>query len=70
MCLGYFKQQASGAWESQASALSMRVCPSMALNSRHPERQRESACHVPDEQINHRQRISSGVGFCGLWKPL
>ncbi|XP_019094455.1 PREDICTED: alpha-mannosidase I MNS5-like [Camelina sativa] len=41
-----------GAWESGASALSLQVCPSKALNSRRPEQHRESACHVhvPDEQ--------------------
>ncbi|AAD45990.1 Similar to gb/U04299 mannosyl-oligosaccharide alpha-1,2-mannosidase from Mus musculus. ESTs gb/R84145 and gb/AA394707 come from this gene [Arabidopsis thaliana] len=75
----------SGAWESRASALSLQVCPLISLNSRHPEQQRESACHVLDEQINHkcwsnkecgvdattcRLRTCSGVGYCGLWNPL
>ncbi|CAL9216452.1 unnamed protein product [Arabidopsis halleri] len=75
----------SGAWESRASALSLQVCPLISLNSRHPEQHRESACHVPDEQINHkcrsnkecgvdattcRLRTCSGVGYCGLWNPL
>ncbi|XP_010460510.1 PREDICTED: alpha-mannosidase I MNS5-like isoform X1 [Camelina sativa] len=74
-----------GAWESGASALSLQVCPSIALNSRRPEQHRESACHVPDEKINHRcwsnkecgvdattcrQRSCSEVGYCGLWNPL
>ncbi|XP_009113757.1 alpha-mannosidase I MNS5 [Brassica rapa] len=75
----------SGEWESGASALSMKVCPSIAPNSRLREQHRESVCHVPDQKIDHkcwsnrecgvdattcRQRSCSEVGFCGLWNPL
>jgi len=66
----------------RSSAMSLQVCPALSLNAGHGEQQVESACHVPDDQSDHkcfsdeecgvdstscRRRSCSMAGYCGLW---
>lgn len=67
---------------ARASAMSMQVCPALALSPEPGEQQIESACHIPDaradhrclsdedcgvDSINCRRRSCSIAGYCGLW---
>ncbi|KAG6747024.1 hypothetical protein POTOM_049400 [Populus tomentosa] len=66
----------------RSSAMSLQVCPALSLNEGHGEQLAESACHVPDDQSDHkcfsdeqcgvdstscRRRSCSMAGYCGLW---
>ncbi|XVF12147.1 hypothetical protein REPUB_Repub08aG0089100 [Reevesia pubescens] len=66
----------------RASAMSLQVCPAIALRSGCGVQQIESACHVPDSHVDHRcfsdeecgvdsttcrRRSCSMAGYCGLW---
>ncbi|OMO77520.1 Glycoside hydrolase, family 47 [Corchorus capsularis] len=66
----------------RASAMSLQVCPAIALRSGHGVQQIESACHIPDSRGDHRcfsdeecgvdssacrRRSCSMAGYCGLW---
>ncbi|PPD79641.1 hypothetical protein GOBAR_DD23443 [Gossypium barbadense] len=66
----------------RASAMSLQVCPAIALRSGYGVQQVESACHIPDSRADHRcfgdeecgidsstcrRRSCSMAGYCGLW---
>lgn len=66
----------------RASAMSLQVCPAIALRSGNGVQQVESVCHIPDSRADHRcfndeecgidsstcrRRSCSMAGYCGLW---
>lgn len=72
----------SGQKTSRASAMSLQVCPAIALRSGYGVQQVESACHIPDSRGDHRCisdegcgvdsttcriRSCSMAGYCGMW---